>query len=86
MSATTRPPPPGDEDLQHLYDEVWRAFDEESASPTGRSPTSVVSASAREPYPNGSFHDITATISPSSSVRHALPRPPGSFYIHSRFA
>lgn len=86
IHSNARPPPPGDEDLQHLYDEVWRIFGEESASPTDRSPTSAVSASTREPYPNGSFHDINATISPSSSARHALPRPPGLFYIPSRFA
>ncbi|KAG2141934.1 hypothetical protein DEU56DRAFT_271161 [Suillus clintonianus] len=73
-----RPPPPGDEDLQHLYDEVWRIFGEETASPTERSPTSAVSAHAREPYSNNSFHDVNATISPSSSIRNALPRPPAA--------
>ncbi|KAG1747872.1 uncharacterized protein EDB91DRAFT_48654 [Suillus paluster] len=76
MSTHIRPPPPGEEDLQHLYDEVWRIFDGETASPTERSPTSAVSAHAHEPYPNGSFHDVGATISPSSSIRSALPRPP----------
>lgn len=83
VRSNTRPPPPGDEDLQHLYDEVWRIFGEESASPTERSPTSAVST--REPYANGSLHDINATISPSPSTRHALTRPPGLFYILSRF-
>lgn len=71
-----RPPPPCDEDLQHLYDEVWRIFGEETTSPTERSPTSAVSAHAREPYSNGSFHDVNATISPSSSIRNAPHRPP----------
>ncbi|KAG0704634.1 hypothetical protein DFH29DRAFT_911319 [Suillus ampliporus] len=76
LQSNGRPPPPGDEDLQHLYDEVWRIFDGETASPTERSPTSAVSANVREPYPNASFHDVGATISPSSSIRNAPPRPP----------
>ncbi|KAG1874382.1 CNH domain-containing protein [Suillus subluteus] len=71
-----RPPPPGDEDLQHLYDEVWRIFGEETASPTERSPTSAVSAHTHEPHSNSSFHDVNMTISPSSSIRNALNRPP----------
>lgn len=82
LQSNGRPPPPGDEDLQHLYDEVWRIFGEETTSPTERSPTSAVSAHAREPYSNGSFHDVNATISPSS-IRNVFHRP-GSFYIHSR--
>ncbi|KAL4062545.1 CNH domain-containing protein [Scleroderma citrinum] len=31
LQSTSRLPPPGDEDLQHLYDEVWRIFDEEAS-------------------------------------------------------
>src|SRR6267154_6178657 len=85
LQSNVRPPPPGDEDLQHLYDEVWRIFGEESTSPTERSPTSAICANPREPFSNGSFHDIHATMSPSSSTRNVLSRTPGSFYIHSGF-
>ncbi|KIJ21082.1 hypothetical protein PAXINDRAFT_6862, partial [Paxillus involutus ATCC 200175] len=71
-----RPPPPGDEDLQHLYDEVWRIFDEESLSPTERSPFSAVSPTSRDQYPN-SFRTAADPSSPSvPSARSPPPRPP----------
>ncbi|KAF9224186.1 hypothetical protein BS17DRAFT_101501 [Gyrodon lividus] len=71
-----KPPPPGDEDLQHLYDEVWRIFGEETPSPTERSPFSVVSPISRDQYQT-SFR--TEVDSPSPSVpgaRNPPPRPP----------
>ncbi|KAG1744353.1 hypothetical protein EDD22DRAFT_1005710 [Suillus occidentalis] len=78
LQPNGHPPPPGDEDLQHLYDEVWRIFGEETASPTEpeRSSTSAVFAHVREPYSTGSFHGVYATISPLSSIRNAVHRSP----------
>ncbi|EIW75246.1 hypothetical protein CONPUDRAFT_85508 [Coniophora puteana RWD-64-598 SS2] len=39
QSNAHKPPPPDDEDLQHLYEEVWRAFgDETPAEPSEPSP------------------------------------------------
>ncbi|KAF9232409.1 CNH domain-containing protein [Melanogaster broomeanus] len=41
LQPNPRPPPPGDEDLQHLYDEVWRIFGEESPPVEPSSPFNV---------------------------------------------
>ncbi|KIK80165.1 hypothetical protein PAXRUDRAFT_246656 [Paxillus rubicundulus Ve08.2h10] len=77
-----RPPPPGDEDLQHLYDEVWRIFDEESPSPKERSPFSAVSPTSRDQYPN-SFRTEVDPSSPSVPSVKSPPRPPPAPPAHA---
>ena len=76
LQSNPRPPPPGDEDLQHLYDEVWRIFGEESASPAERSPLSPASLNSREHYPNA-FRPEPDPASPP--VRSSPPRPPRTY-------
>ena len=75
LQSNPRPPPPGDEDLQHLYDEVWRIFGEESTSPPERSPLSAASLNSREHYPN-TFRPEPDPAPPVSAVRNSPPRLP----------
>lgn len=80
LQSNPRPPPPGDEDLQHLYDEVWRIFGEESASPTERAPLSAASANSREQYPNTFRAELDPTSPPVSTPRHSPPRLPRTYH------
>ncbi|KAI5995599.1 hypothetical protein EDD15DRAFT_609647 [Pisolithus albus] len=73
-----RTPAPGDDDLQHLYDEVWRIFDEE-ASETERSPVAAVTTSnVRESLNNHVRIELDTFGQPMLSSRAvtASPRPP----------
>ncbi|KAG9313170.1 hypothetical protein JVU11DRAFT_6624 [Chiua virens] len=77
LPSNPRPPPPGDEDLQHLYDEVWRIFDEESTSPTEHSP---VSPNPRDHYPSTFRADPDPTgpplLAPARSSPPRIPQQP----------
>ncbi|KAG6381762.1 hypothetical protein JVT61DRAFT_368 [Boletus reticuloceps] len=76
LQSNPRPPPPGDEDLQHLYDEVWRIFGEESAPSAERPP--LASLNSRDRYPSAlrAEQDLAA---PSYLQRlRPLPLPPGA--------
>ncbi|KIK23809.1 hypothetical protein PISMIDRAFT_79717, partial [Pisolithus microcarpus 441] len=73
-----RTPAPGDDDLQHLYDEVWRIFDEE-ASETERPPVAAVTTSnVRESLNNHVRVEVDTFGQPvlSSRAVTASPRPP----------
>lgn len=73
-----RTPAPGDDDLQHLYDEVWRIFDEE-ASETERLPVAAVTTSnVRESLNNHVRVEVDTFGQPvlSSRAVTASPRPP----------
>lgn len=76
LQSNPRPPPPGDEDLQHLYDEVWRIFGEESTSPTERAPLSAASIHSREHYPNAFRAEPDPASPPVPTARHSPPRLP----------
>lgn len=78
LQHPARPLPPGDEDLQHLYDEVWRIFDEEGRQLECSPGAGSAPANVREPYANGSSGDLDSfgLPSPKSRPTPASPRPP----------
>lgn len=78
LQSNPRPPPPGDEDLQHLYDEVWRIFGEESTSPSERSPAPLTAAS-RDHYPSAFRAEQDPASLVPSAVRHSPPRMPRTY-------
>lgn len=83
LQPNPRPPPPGDEDLQHLYDEVWRIFGEESTSPSERSPFTTASLNSREHYPNAFRAEPDPTSPPVSTVSRSAPRLPRTYHPYS---
>lgn len=80
LQPNPRPPPPGDEDLQHLYDEVWRIFGDESASPTERAPLRAASANSREHHPNTFRAKPDPASPPVSTARNSPPRVPRTYH------
>lgn len=81
LQSNPRPPPPGDEDLQHLYDEVWRIFGEESTSPAERSPLSAASVNSREHAPNTFRMEPDPATLPASAARNSPPRLPRAYRL-----
>lgn len=81
LQHPARPLPPGDEDLQHLYDEVWRIFDEEGRQLECSPGAGSAPANVREPYANGSSGDLDSfgLPSPKSRPTPASPRPPCTY-------
>lgn len=59
MSVASRSPPPGDEDLQHLYNEVWASFADEAGPDRAQASHNDQAAdSLYSPY--GSEHSPTS--------------------------
>ncbi|KAG6332497.1 hypothetical protein ID866_6590 [Astraeus odoratus] len=75
LQPPPRPPPPGDEDLQHLYDEVWRIFDEEASQPQPSPVASKSSPNVREVLSN-SAHPHLDNFGLSASNTKPPPAPP----------
>ena len=80
LQSTARLSPPGDEDLQHLYDEVWRIFDEETSvvEPSPVAPAAPAASLNLRETPSNTQHTDADTLGPMSTSKLAPvpPRPP----------